>query len=201
MGSVQRTVPVAVPYRDAARLRSADLAPGRDITDWGPVAGLESSTLDGFKHPAFLRCTSVTDTISSARYDRLSAPVAWIHICLCLRQYPTVPEWVDHAGLAFAVRPVARGGRRVRAASAGSGEHRVDVVDSKHHLVACSGHPFTVVKLAHDQFSTLTIDTELHAVRFANADVFDQSKNLDVPRDRFPHVGNAKDRNHACPRR
>jgi hypothetical protein len=140
-------------------------------------------------------------TFSSARYDGLSAPVAWIHVLLCLRQYPPVTEWVDHAGLAFAVRPVARGGRGVCATSAGSVEHGVDVVDSKHHLVACSGHPFIVVKLSHDQLSTLTIDTELYPVGLANADVFDQSKHPDVPSDRCAHVGNAEHRNHTCPRR
>ena len=132
--------------------------------------------------------------MSAARYDRLAAPLAWIHIVLCLRQYPPVPEWVDHAGLAFAVQPIARRCRGIRAASAGSVEHGVDVVDSKHHLMACSGHPFIFVKLSHDQLSTLTIDTELYPVPFANANVFDQSKHLDVPSDRCADVGNAKHR-------
>lgn len=111
---------------------------------------------------------------SVASHYRLATPVPWINVPQRLRQYPPMAERVDETSLPFAVCVVLCALVHLRASATGHVENSVDIVDPEHHLVRRRGGAFTISVLAHDQFGTFAVESELRAMAGADADVFNE---------------------------
>ena len=138
---------------------------------------------------------------SVAGHDGVAAPLLRVDVSQRLSQHPPVAKRVEKASLAFAVLPVVRLVRRVGAGRASGVEHRIYILDAKHHLATRPRLALIDFVLTHNDLGSLAVEAKLSAMAFADADVLDQPQHVYVPGDRVTHIGNRQHRNDTRPRR
>ena len=139
-----------------------------------------------------------------ARGHGLTTPLLWRHVDQGLVEHPLVPERVIDGGLPLAVLPVVLRVHQHRASGHSRLDHAGDVLDLEHHLVRSSvlRRSPSGPNLSDHHLGRLPVwQAELRAMRFADADVFDESEDLAVPRDRRPDISHRQHGGHTCVRR
>jgi hypothetical protein len=139
-----------------------------------------------------------------ARGHGLATPLLWRDVDQCLVEHPLVPERVIDGGLPLAVLPVVLRINQHRASGHRRLDHAGDVLDLEHHLVRSSvlRRSPSGPNLRDHQLGRLPIrQAELRAMRFADADVFDKSEDLAVPRDSRSYISHRQHGGHASVRR
>ena len=139
-----------------------------------------------------------------ARGHGLATPLLWRDVDQRLVEHPLVPERVIDRGLPLAVLPVVLRVNQHRASRHRRLDHAGNVLDLEHHLVRSSllrRSPSGPNLSDHHLGRLPTRQAELRAMPFADADVFDKSEDLAVPRDRRSHVSHRQHGGHARMRR
>ena len=135
-----------------------------------------------------------------ARGHGLTTPLLWRDVDQRLVEHPLVPERVIDGGLPLAVLPVVLRVNQHRASGHSRLDHAGDVLDFEHHLVRSSAlrRSPSGPNLSDHHLGRLPVwQAELRAMRFADADVFDKSEDLGVPRDRGSDISHRQHGGHA----